>query len=136
MKFQTNRLDGDVLDMVVMMAHGFKFVRGKPESEYAVDRRCDTAVWRQSPGGAWACMRCYSHARPSVDWEEGGPIIERERINIRPDQSTPAFRAYVIVRPFGLSHRHIGDTPLIAAMRCYVASKLGDEVDIPEELLP
>jgi hypothetical protein len=25
-------------------------------------------------------------------------------------------------------------TPLIAAMRCYVASKLGDEVDVPEEL--
>ena len=29
----------------------------------------------------------------------------------------------------------IGPTPLIAAMRCYVASKLGDDVDIPEELL-
>jgi hypothetical protein len=28
-----------------------------------------------------------------------------------------------------------GDTPLIAAMRCYVASKLGEEIDIPEELL-
>jgi hypothetical protein len=25
-------------------------------------------------------------------------------------------------------------TPLIAAMRCYVASKLGDEVDVPDEL--
>lgn len=28
-----------------------------------------------------------------------------------------------------------GPTPLIAAMRCFVASKLGDEVDVPEELL-
>jgi len=27
-----------------------------------------------------------------------------------------------------------GPTPLIAAMRCYVASKLGDEVEIPQEL--
>ena len=27
-----------------------------------------------------------------------------------------------------------GPTPLIAAMRCYVASKLGDEVDVPDEL--
>ncbi len=27
-----------------------------------------------------------------------------------------------------------GPTPLIAAMRCYVASKLGDDVDVPEEL--
>jgi hypothetical protein len=28
-----------------------------------------------------------------------------------------------------------GTTPLIAAMRCYVASKLGDEVEIPVELI-
>ena len=26
------------------------------------------------------------------------------------------------------------DNPLIAAMRCFVASKLGDEVDVPDEL--
>lgn len=29
----------------------------------------------------------------------------------------------------------IGGTPLEAAMRCYVASKLGDTVEIPEELI-
>lgn len=29
----------------------------------------------------------------------------------------------------------LGHTPLIAAMRCYVANKLGDAVDIPEELM-
>lgn len=28
----------------------------------------------------------------------------------------------------------ISPTPLIAAMHCYVANKLGDEVEIPEEL--
>lgn len=28
-----------------------------------------------------------------------------------------------------------GPTPLIAAMRCYVASNLGEEVEIPEEVL-
>lgn len=34
-------------------------------------------------------------------------------------------------------HKHYlcGPTPLIAAMRCFVASKLGDEVEIPEELV-
>ena len=31
-------------------------------------------------------------------------------------------------------YRAYGPTPLIAAMRRYVASKLGDEVDVPEEL--
>jgi hypothetical protein len=28
----------------------------------------------------------------------------------------------------------VGPTPLVAAMRCYVASKLGDEVEVPDEL--
>jgi hypothetical protein len=28
-----------------------------------------------------------------------------------------------------------GPTPLVAAMRCYVASQLGDEVDVPDELV-
>jgi hypothetical protein len=27
-----------------------------------------------------------------------------------------------------------GPTPLIAAMRCYVASKMGDDIELPEEL--
>lgn len=27
-----------------------------------------------------------------------------------------------------------GQTPLMAAMRCYVASRLGDDIDLPEEL--
>jgi hypothetical protein len=38
-------------------------------------------------------------------------------------------------------HNYLGDwvmfghTPLVAAMRCYVASKLGDTVEVPEEIL-
>jgi hypothetical protein len=35
----------------------------------------------------------------------------------------------------GIPFECYGKTPLIAAMRCFVASKLGDEVDIPKELL-
>jgi hypothetical protein len=65
--------------------------------------------------------------KPSTDWSQGGPIIERERL---------------LLRPCGLSWEcsmggdnwFKGLTPLIAAMRCYVASKLGDEVEIPKGL--
>ena len=73
--------------------------------------------------------------RPSTNWAQGGPIIERERISIRPDVSTPNFRAFVIRPPEGMSHRYIGPTPLIAAMRCFCASRLGDEVEVPKVLL-
>ena len=67
--------------------------------------------------------------QPSTDWAQGGPIIERERIQLRPIRGAE-WDAY-----WGLSKDATGTTPLIAAMRCYVASKLGDEVDVPEELV-
>jgi len=67
-------------------------------------------------------------------WEHGGPIIEREGLQLRKrnDFHLPA--------PFWQAGRWSditlvpGPTPLIAAMRCYVAYKLGDEVNVPEEL--
>ena len=67
----------------------------------------------------------------STNWAKGGPIIEREGINII--QSGSWFAEMDADHSGGVIHAE-GDTPLIAAMRCYVASKLGDEVDVPEEL--
>ena len=71
---------------------------------------------------------------PSTNWAQGGPIIERERIHIRPDVSTQNFRAFVIRSPEGQQCRYIGATPLVAAMRCFVAIELGEEVELPESL--
>lgn len=67
---------------------------------------------------------------PSTNWNQGGPIIEREKISIRQWVNVPIVHAYM---PEG-EWSSDGDSPLIAAMRCFVASKLGDEVDVPEEL--
>lgn len=67
----------------------------------------------------------------STNWNQGGSIIERETIGLFFDRACGnQWRANHITAPYQL-----GPTPLVAAMRCYVASKLGDEVDIPEELL-
>ena len=63
----------------------------------------------------------------STDWTLSGPIIEREQLAL--------FLEYKDLWCATDGDRRMpGDTPLIAAMRCYVASKLGDEVDIPEEI--
>jgi hypothetical protein len=69
----------------------------------------------------------------STDWAQGGPIIEREKINISMSASAPWMAWFYD----GLEMVELtdGETPLIAAMRCYVASKLGDEVQLPEELI-
>ena len=66
---------------------------------------------------------------PSTAWAQGGPVIEREGITLRCglhgwDAELEEFDA--------ISH---GPTALIAAMRCFVSSKLGDEVDVPDELV-
>jgi hypothetical protein len=75
---------------------------------------------------------CEGHAEHeySTDWSQGGPIIEREGIGVGPAgcarKWNPVTEQY---------DQFTGPTPLIAAMRCYVASKLGDDINIPEELL-
>jgi hypothetical protein len=80
---------------------------------------------------------------PSTDWAQGGPIIEREGIKTAPTVTRSAWMAQIrhtknhplVAHPVlaGWTNAN-GPTPLIAAMRCYVASHLGDEVDIPAEL--
>lgn len=66
----------------------------------------------------------------SINWAIGGPLIEREGIAIKPFIDGGEWLAKLG------SHQHYATTPLVAAMRCFVASKLGEEVNIPAELKP
>ena len=65
----------------------------------------------------------------STDWAKGGPIIEREGIDLK--------RITDVLWDAHMNNVNFyedGPTPLVAAMRCYVASKLGDTIEIPEEI--
>ena len=77
-------------------------------------------------GVSWSTWLLDGYA---TDWAHGGPIIEREGINIQQSPDRDCWMAH------NESPASEGPTPLIAAMRCYVASKLGDECDIPDELM-
>lgn len=83
---------------------------------------------------------------PSIDWIQGGLIIDRERITV----CAPLIRRITVERhAFPVNYWRAmkqrdenenvdhgsGPTALIAAMRCFVNSKLGAVVDIPDELL-
>lgn len=84
---------------------------------------------------------------PRTDWAQGGPIIERVKITVAPfyERWVAAPSVGELIRDsdgdcmtiaMWQSEPHFyGPTPLIAAMRCRVASKLGDEVEVPVELL-
>ena len=103
---QTNELTGAALDWAVAKCEGYRLDL-VPEDSYS----------------------------PSTDWSQGGPIIEREGISIVQQGDAAEWVASVYNHNEDDWHSHTnGPTPLIAAMRCYVASKLGDEVEIPEEL--
>lgn len=67
----------------------------------------------------------------STCWNKAGPIIERERLWVCASSADAGWFAEIGKS----STRKTGPTPLIAAMRCYVASKLGENVDIPKELM-
>jgi hypothetical protein len=112
---KTSELTGTALDWAVTRAHQ----EGEPEFDYYLDHK--NIVMEERGDLSWV----YS---PSTNWAQGGPIIEREKIQILPRSAD-----WVAIR-FGPGKPITGTTPLIAAMRCYAASKLGDEVEIPKEL--
>jgi hypothetical protein len=87
----------------------------------------------------WAVAKCEGSAyhgpawtKYSTDWAQGGPIIEREDICINRDDSSREWSAHRVGDEFGA---YWGPTPLIAAMRAYVSSKLGKHVAVPLELV-
>lgn len=109
---KTNELTGQALDWAVAKCEGVRI--GQPEHiSYALEFRM---------------MHDSGDLAYSTDWSQGGPIIEREHIALWSEGYDWEAKQYG-------QHESWGQTPLIAAMRCYVASKLGDEVEIPKELL-
>lgn len=78
----------------------------------------------------------------STNWLLAGQIIESERITINPGRRGVLING-VFTSPDGWTawkediedFEFEGETPLIAAMRCYVSSKMGEEVEIPDELI-
>ena len=120
MKVKTSEAERQVLNYLVAQCQGVEIVCVKNGQATFIDH---------TDGGALNEMPInYSN-----DWTLGGPIIEREKIGIVPDDGDANIWIGSVYEPEWRFNR-TGPTPLIAAMRCYVSSKLGDEVEIPAEL--
>jgi len=112
MKIKTSELIDGALDWAVAKCEGCS------------EKRLNNAAM-------WLHIQQQGAFRFSTDWSQGGPIIDREHITIRYWDNCPLVHAYM---PNIGADWAEGPTALIAAMRCYCCSKLGDVVDIPEEL--
>lgn len=115
-KLKTTSLEGSVLDWAV--AHCKK-------KDNDIEIHAGNVLYGRVTSG-------FVHFRPSTNWSQGGPIIEHEKLMLWYETR---------YKKHGWRAKHensavvfYGSTPLIAAMRCYVASKLGDEIEIPEKL--
>lgn len=137
MKYKTAELDGELLDAAVAKALGVPlrvFTNGMFEAA-SYDVPFDTGPSESESGDVF---------EPSTRWAHGGPIIERNFIQIYRNTVRDAsghFHGWVADCPKAVEleprqkarHGCSGSAaaPLTAAMRAFVATKIGDEVDLP-----
>ena len=134
MKIKTSELIGPALDWAVAKSEGERY--GPPT--FRVHQNSKGATVYLNTG----MQQSGIPYRPSTGWAQAGPIIAREKLCVGyqhqlDPEYVPLLDPATIcwARTTAGGYLKYGPTLLTAAMRCYVASKLGDEVDIPEELL-
>lgn len=142
MKIKTSELIDQALDYAVAACLWPEQIHKYPA--WWFDQHPDGCYLWEALDGEDSSVASFS---PQMRWAQGGPIIEREGINTFKYNKLDAsehdkWGAHKVVPRKAMDGVEYsaalcldGPTPLIAAMRCYVASKLGDEVDIPEELV-
>ena len=121
---KTSELTGAALDWAVAKCEG------------ATDFWFDTVAthWVKLDGKDRALRYGWAQSYlPSTDWAQGGPIIEREIAKI--ERFSDALWEATAFTKNAQDFVQSGPTPLIAAMRCYVTHKLGNEVDVPVKLI-
>jgi hypothetical protein len=127
---RTSELKKGALDWAVAQAAGIIVYPSKQGKNWMSKRwmTADYGEFNHRHGTPWW--------NPSWNWSQGGLIIQREGLGIWMyqwnEQGEPENGWYAEDK--NGDHVRTGTTPLKAAMRCYVASKLGDEVQLPEGL--
>lgn len=125
MKLKTSELAGAALDWAVAAATNAQFQEDRVIKVCRHEATTPAWIERENAPGSAPYFHRFS---PSTDWVQGGTIIEREGIGFFQKKAEGYCQA---ARP-GAEFVQRGPTPLIAAMRCYVSAKLGDEVEVPE----
>lgn len=130
MEINVNNLTGPALDWAVGTAIGKPMVIRSP-----IGRPSEPVkVWEQvgdHGGVVWFA--------PSVNWGQGGPLIDKFKMSVMSDEDTCDFVASIGTwRLFKKSHKtrwSRGPTALVAACRAIVSAKLGPVANVPDELL-
>lgn len=127
MKIKIQDLTGPALDWAVAKASGIDVIISPLVKRVEFDSYVYAEYCNSYNAGQ------FHQFNPSANWGQAGPIIEREGIELTRTNSGWLARIDLDEGDM-MVEEATGPTPLIAAMRCYVASKLGDEIEIPENL--
>lgn len=76
---------------------------------------------------------------PSTSWSQGGPLIEKHTLNVRPHVSSNGVItswAASMTWPCATMPGRTGPTMLVAACRAIVMKQLGASIMVPKELMP
>ena len=132
-KVKTSELIGPALDWAVQE---IEYRRMVAEGEHVKQ-------WALDDHRAGASINHYS-----TDWLWGGLILDREITKVfrnvggtwsamilKDVPIPPEDRGTSLALTRRAQWNGAGPTPLVAVMRCYVASQLDDEVEVPDELL-
>jgi hypothetical protein len=135
-KIKTSELEGNALNWAVAKAQGYRWGQYEDKEE-SICVQLLTGAIKFIKGGT--AMDWISHGvwSPSTDWNQGGPILDK----MIDDGFT------LVKADFGMGLKMIkvaddvvtvsyGETALLATMRCFVLSNLGQEIDVPSELTP
>ena len=127
MKIRTKDLTGAALDWAAAKADDNLYPKGDV-------RLLDGKVFTIEAGDYERSDRWQRYS-PSAVWAQGGPLIDsmvREGLRLTGYKSLPTDPTSCQAQIGNIVTG--GPTPLIAAMRCFCCSKLGDTVEVPDEL--
>ena len=149
MKIKVAEASGVVLDWMVAKCEGADNLRRNVHrfnNDWILD-------WPRDQEGKTPRVEYLAEFSPTNSWAQGGPIIAREGIGMLFDAGSACKEPAWFATPDDqqVSHGYEGEnfdpafmvyeadgcygpTPLTAAMRCYTSSRLGEEVEVPDEL--
>lgn len=127
MKIETSNLEGMALCYAICMIRMPHLVWGET---IGIHHASNQIVVPELPE-----PQCYS---PFSDWAMFGPIMEQESVSLTDQHGCRGMERWLASLTLPNDNGLVmewGPTQLVAARRCYVASQMGDLVDVPAELL-
>ncbi|QDX29524.1 phage protein NinX family protein [Dickeya poaceiphila] len=135
MKVKTSELSGAALDWAVATADGHE-IKYDP-MDFGIGANGGYWIWGDELSDPKLKIGSFDKMgySPSTHWKECAPLIEKYGIWLSDDEDENRLTHIASIHPHVDNAIQRGETQLIAICRAVVASVLGEEVEVPQELV-